>query len=159
MVLKLIQMKKNPSYPIIFLLLICITGCNRINAQASFQDKQIKEMLRNFYTEYISEIAKPKTNWTKVDSIRVFFSTSSFIRDYTKLHIDFDPFLFAQLADLDMLKKLDFEKDSILINIYYVFYDYANKRIKIKLKIAKENGAYKIDNVFLKEYEEEKITK
>jgi len=65
--------------------------------------------------------------------------------------LDYDPFLNSQIIMLECLKTLTIKKDSVMDNLYYVSYNLPNQNndlITIKLIIVKENGAYKIENIF-----------
>jgi hypothetical protein len=146
-------------YSISLLFLILNLSCNRIVAQNSLPNRQIEKRLRNFYTNYINEIANPHMNISKIDSIRIEYCTKAFLKKYCNAKLLFDPLLNAQIADIVMLKTLKIEGDKESQNIYYVSYIYGNWLETIKLQISQEEDEYKIDNVFLKEYKEEQITK
>jgi len=67
-----------------------LTFCCKSNQPTS--DEQIVNMLRDFYTSYISENAKMHPNTAKIDSIKAKYCTSNLIHELEDGELDYDPF-------------------------------------------------------------------
>jgi hypothetical protein len=117
-------------------------------------------MLKDFYTSYIGEYSKIPEDKRKLDSIKAKYWTpklSNYVRKlFREQRIDNDPFLKSQMIDILILKTISFSKDLKQNDIYYAFYIWPGEKnsIVIKLLIAKEKKAYKIDHVFIEGIDE-----
>lgn len=112
-----------------------------------------KEMLIDFYTQYITESAKIPLDLNKVDSIKQFFCTDSLLNIVNEDDpdvLDYDLFLGSQLCEEDWLNTLSVSVDTINA-IYHVSYTYrymdVEKRKTISLKVVKLGGYYKINEI------------
>ncbi|HEV8515445.1 MAG TPA: hypothetical protein VGQ59_19310, partial [Cyclobacteriaceae bacterium] len=124
--------------------------------------------LKNFYKVYIMTFedylkinpGHPDQLTAKIDSIERAYLTSKFY-NYLKtvnkdgLVLDFDPFIGGQMIDKLMLEEMTFKKiDNDLYEVHYKYGDYYNK---VKLRIGKESGLFKIRDAFFeadgREYE------
>jgi hypothetical protein len=111
--------------------------------------------LKEFYTEYISEGDKPlsREHGIALLKIRQEYCTQRLFNEldkYSKIMvIDYDPFTNAQDFDINWLKTLKINKDSIRNDMYHVsiWFDYEKVYSNIKLYIVKEGESYKIDNI------------
>ena len=112
-------------------------------------DKEIIEMLKTFYTEYISESDKMPMNENKINSIKKKYCTSKLLQKINLLPLDYDPFVDAQDFEPTLLKTIKFTKVSKNNNIYKACYvwDFNNKTICVKLSIKKINNSFKIDDI------------
>jgi hypothetical protein len=112
-------------------------------------DKEIVEMLKTFYKEYISESDKMPVNDQKVELIKKKYCTSKLLRKMGLIEFDSDPFVDAQDFEPTLLKTIKFIKDKKSNNIYNACYFTAfnNKTICIKLLITKVNETYKINDI------------
>ncbi|SRR5258706_8421347 len=150
----------NISYFVASIMLLNFVGCKNVSAQEDFSEKQVVTMLKDFYTSYISEYSKIPEDKKKLDSIKAKYWTPKLSNYVGKLfreqRIDNDPFLKSQMIDILILKTISFSKDLKQNNIYYGFYIWPGEKnsIVIKLLIAKEKEAYKIDHVFIEGIDE-----
>jgi hypothetical protein len=128
-------------------ILLCSCSCKGILAQEKYSEEKIKEMLRNFYTNYIIEYSTFSVNQVKRDSIVKRFCTPNVFNQFTE-DVDYDIFLKSQMIDPLQLTTLTTRKDSVSNDIYYVSYTYGNRTTTIKLKVVKDREAYKIDLVY-----------
>ena len=117
--------------------------------QNNSSEKEIVEMLKNFYKEYISESAKMPMNEKKINSIKKKYCTSKLLQKIDLLELDYDPFVNAQDFEPTLLKTIKFNKIFKSNNIYKACYvwDFNNKTICVKLSIKKVNNSFKIDDI------------
>lgn len=112
-------------------------------------DKEIVEMLKNFYNEYIFECDKMPMNEKKINSIKKKYCTPKLLQKIDLLELDYDPFVDAQDFESTLLKTIKFTKVSKSNNIYKACYvwDFNKKTICVKLSIKKVNNIFKIDDI------------
>lgn len=124
-------------------------NCQTIITEKNSSDKQIVEMLKKFYNEYLTEIDKMPLNQKKINLVKQKFCTSKLLKKIDLLELDYDPFVNAQDFDSEVLKTIKFTKDSKSLNIYKACYIYSfnKKNICIKLRIIKTNNNFKIDDI------------
>jgi hypothetical protein len=134
-------------------LLISNTGC----AQSQNEDKEIKSMLKEFYTAYITEISENpnlKLMVVKLDSLKKKYCTVALRKKIPGLveQSSADPIIKAQDSNIEYLKTLAVEKDSKNTNQYIVsYYDSSNPAIEktiIHLAVVKEKESYKVNDVW-----------
>ncbi len=149
-----IDMKAKTVITFFTVILLFINNYSCIQAQSNGTDEQILKMLNNFYTDYITQMAKDGSpDMTKIDSIQRKYCTTSLLNKISKglseEELDFDPFLKAQDSNLECLKTLSISKDSSN-NLYKVSYldSYSKAKITIRLIVIKEKENFKIDSVF-----------
>lgn len=129
-----------------------VFSCKNTSAQEKFSEEKVKEMLKNFYTSYITvnSIAARK----KSDSVVRKYCTPKLVDYIDKLYSkpsdgdSYDIFLKSQMVDMPMLENLAIRKDLKKNDLYYVSITYGKGQWTIKLSIVKESGDYKIDHVF-----------
>lgn len=111
-------------------------------------DKEIVEMLKTFYKEYVTENDKMPVNDEKVELIKKKYCTSKLLKKMGVINFDSDPFLDAQDIEPSLLKTIKFTKDKSN-NTYKASYltTFNNKTICIKLRIIKVNNTFKIDDI------------
>lgn len=111
-------------------------------------DKQIIEMLKNFYKEYVTENDKMPVSDEKVELIKKKYCTSKLLKKMEAIEFDSDPFLDAQDMESTLLKTIKFTKDKNS-NTYKTCYlaTFNNKTICVKLQIVKVNNTFKIDDI------------
>ena len=111
-------------------------------------DKEIVEMLKTFYKEYVTENDKMPVNDEKVELIKKKYCTSKLLKKMGVINFDSDPFLDAQDIEPSLLKTIKFTKDKSN-NTYKVSYltTFNNKTVCIKLRIIKVNNTFKIDDI------------
>ena len=111
-------------------------------------DKEIVEMLKTFYKEYVTENDKMPVNDEKVELIKKKYCTSKLLKKMGVINFDSDPFLDAQDIEPSLLKTIKFTKDKSS-NTYKVCYltTFNNKTVCIKLRIIKVNNTFKIDDI------------
>ncbi len=112
-------------------------------------DKEIVQMLKNFYKEYVSESDKMPMNEKKINLIKKRYCTSNLLNKIELLELDYDPFVDAQDFNSTLLKTIEFTKDKKNNNNYKACYvwDFNKKIICVKLSIKKVNKTYKIDDI------------
>lgn len=140
-------MKTKLSILFFALSIVFFSNWSCARAQDSSSDKQILTMLKEFYTNYITEVsngAEPK----KILSLQKKYCTSDLLKKIPKLieQSDSDPFLKAQDSNTEFLKTLSIRKDLKKSNMYIVSY-IADKKIIINLEVINENGTFKIAEV------------
>ncbi|SHF90105.1 hypothetical protein SAMN05443549_101759 [Flavobacterium fluvii] len=111
-------------------------------------DKEIVEMLKNFYREYITESDKMPVNDEKVELIKKKYCTSKLLKKMGLIEFDSDPFLDAQDIEPTLLKTIKFSKEKNS-NTYKTSYlnTFNNKTVCVKLRIVKVNNTFKIDDI------------
>ena len=113
------------------------------------EDETIKQMLIDFYTEYITACDRGgnAANIVKKYCTNAFLSNWDYFSDIENSQwIDWDPFLDGQYCDLEWLKTLQVYKD-IRENVYNVTYQRREGLCTIRLLIVKVEDGYKIDAV------------
>lgn len=108
------------------------------------------EMLKEFYTKYITEISKASPNTKKLNSIRKQYCTAGLLSRIKELELDYDPFLNARETDDSWVKTLSVSKESKKgKNIYTVSFSDSETKEKttITLSVIKEGDEYKIDGI------------
>ena len=138
------------------LMLLNSIGCIR----AQNDDEQIIAMLEEFYKSYITEMISstpPKLVDEKLDSIKSEYCTTNLLQKVEEQELDYDPFLNAQDSKSECLETLNITIDSIKSNSYIINYyvnilDPSYKKIKeevtIHVAVIKEEGSYKISDVW-----------
>lgn len=119
-------------------------------AQKANDQKAKTDMLKAFYTEYITANAKEDVNDKEVQAILKKYLSTKFLKDYAKLkeELDYDLFVSAQEFDTEWLKTLQIEP-AATFNVFRVTYDmgFEDEKALIRPVVAKENGKYKITGV------------
>lgn len=128
------------------LALLNLTGSARAKAPADAS----MEMLKQFYTEYITEILKTDPSEKKLKSIKKQYCTAGLLSKIQSVELDYDPFLNAQDADEDWLKTLSVRKDPQRKKDGYII-SLVDKdtetKTTVKLIVIKEKERYKIDAI------------
>jgi hypothetical protein len=111
-------------------------------------DKEIVEMLKNFYKEYVTENDKMPVNDEKVELIKKKYCSTKLLKKMGLIEFDSDPFLDAQDIEPTLLKTIKFTKDKNN-NIYKACYltTFNNKIVCVKLRIVKVNNTFRIDDI------------
>lgn len=128
--------------------IVFIGSYSCIQGQNSSSDKKNIQILKDFYTSYItySAIDTPGTfNEKKLDSLQKIYCTEALLKKIPEIseHIDADPFTKAQLITIKLLNTLAIKKDSNKLNQYVVSYSF-DPPIIIHIAIVKD----KIDSVW-----------
>jgi hypothetical protein len=140
---------------IILFIIVCCNNAqrqNNSNLQDEYSEEQIKEMLKCFYTSYITETSKFPSNPAKEDSIRMVYCTTNMLKVYELPELDYDPIIKGQMVLKECLETLTIRKDSNSKDIYFVSYNWPlndKELITIKLRVIKETTSYKVDYIFL----------
>lgn len=127
--------------------------------QSQNDDKEIKEMLKEFYTAYITEVsgnASFKLMAERLDSLKKKYCTEILLEKIPSLveQSNADPIIKAQDSNIAYLKTLTIETNFKNKNQYqYIvsYFDSSNPSIEktiIHLSVIKEKGNYKIDDVW-----------
>lgn len=128
-------------------------------------EKQKLEMLKEFYTIYIKQVADGpagESGEQAINAIRKKYCSSRLLKELKKKfengQLDYDPFLKAQDSDTSLLKTLSITKDEHKENVYEVSYSYdrlsgnrsemIKETVIIHLTLIKANNQYKIDSVW-----------
>ena len=130
----------------IMLFNIC---CGFGQTESDLSDIQIKTLLKNFYTIYITEFPKAG-NENKLDSIRGFYCSQNLLNKINTDSLNYDRFLKAQDSDTSCLNTLEIGKDSTQSNVYIVSYidNYEKSKIIMHLSIISQIDSFKIDSVW-----------
>lgn len=117
------------------------------------EDQQIRDMLKEFYKIYITQIDKGPINRKKENSIKKKYCTTRLLEAIKNdKELDYDPLIDAQDADIESLKTLSIKKNIGIASGYIVTYESSSKydnyeKTSIKLTVVKEKDGYKIDSV------------
>jgi hypothetical protein len=133
-----------------FLLTVIVFFSRPVCTHAAPSYDAATEMLKEFYTKYITEISKNSPNTKKLNSIRKQYCTAGLLSRIKELELDYDPFLNAQDTDDSWVKTLAVSKDPKKGKGIYVvsFSDSESKeKITITLSVVKEGEDYKIDGI------------
>ena len=145
---------KNLQFTIVILLLMF---CNISCSSAQDDQEQVINILDNFYTYYVTEIANSNSIRildTKLDSLQAKYCTNRFMDKLPDLMEQLGGFVFikAQDSHMSILETLSIQKDTLRINGYNVSFTYSNNYFNettvINLNVIKENGEYKIDDLW-----------
>ena len=131
--------------------MIFFYGCCSFAQNNLSEDQQIRGMLKEFYTSYMTQFAKWPPEPKKEDSIRRKYCTTRLLKDIKNDEdLDYDPWLDAQDTDIAWLKTLSIKKNIGIPNGYIITYEsskYDGEKAFIKLTVVKEKDGYKIDSV------------
>lgn len=133
------------------IMMLFYSCCNFAQNNLS-EDQQIRNMLKEFYTSYMTQISEGRDLKTARANPRKY-STKRLLKaiDSDK-ELDCDPWLSAQDADVENLKTLSIKKNIGIPNGYIITYKSSSKydseeAFIIKLTVVKEKDGYKIDSV------------
>ena len=124
--------------------------------QTTREEERISSTLRTFYTYYITAISEYHDSHEMesfLDSLKHVYCSPSLLtriqNEFARGELGYDPFIYAQDANIDCLKTLTIKKDTI-IPYYNVSYkdQYSGAMIKIKLKVVKQNDSIKIIDIW-----------
>lgn len=135
-------------------------SCKNTSAQENFSEEKVKQMLKRFYTSYITvnSIADGK----KSDSVVRKYCTPKLVNYLNKFYSEppdgdsYDIFLKSQMVDMPMLENLVIRKDSKKNDLYHVSVTHGKAQLTIKLSVVKEREDYKIDHIFTDEFDVKK---
>ena len=130
-------------------LALVLFNCAR-QAQANAPNDAAVQMLKEFYTKYITEITKTSPSTRKLNSIRKQYCTAGLLSRIKEIEMDEDPFLNAQDADDSWLKTLSVSKDSQKSKGVYVvsfLNNESKEKITARLLVVKDGDDYKIDGI------------
>jgi hypothetical protein len=146
---------------ILIATMFCLSSCAR--GQNNNSDKQIIEMLDNFYTEHNAFWSiEPPTDFVvlreKLDSLNSIYCTSTFRYEAKKsLEGEYGQDLLTKdNPGSYSFENLKIEKDSTLENTYIVYYTTSNfdesgklvkSNIVFNVSVVKEGDGYKINSV------------
>lgn len=133
-------------------VLLCggISGCTTTVNDAVYPTRvPAAEMLREFYTLYITENSKVSDfDAAAVKNIKNKYVTERLIMELEKAILDYDPFLNAQDCETSWIKTLEIHPDTTLENTWEVSYAYdALHRSCMSLSLVHIDGEYLIDDV------------
>ncbi|MBD3581820.1 DUF3828 domain-containing protein [Flavobacterium selenitireducens] len=131
-------------------LFVGIMVSGSASAQKASDQKAKTDMLKAFYTEYITANAKEPVDAKQVQAILKKYLTTKFLKEYATLsgELDYDLFVSAQEFDIEWLKTLTIEP-AATFNIFRVTYDmgFEDDKALIRPIVAKEGKTFKIDGV------------
>ena len=126
-----------------------LTIANSFCVQAQDVDSasQAQGMIKRFYISYITDVDKGETS--KLDALQKKVCTARLLQRIPKLadQLDADPFLKAQDSNIKFLKSLTVKEDLKKEGHYIVSYG-IDEKVVINLMVVKQDGNYKIDNVW-----------
>jgi len=136
------------SFVVFIMLCINYSFSNKVE-NVSFQQKSpIEIMLKNFYSEYITECRK-NTPENNIDLVLKKYVTNKLLKKIERLDLDYDPFINAQDCDENFFKNFKIKKDLKQTNTFIISYivTYTKKTISITLIVVELKGKYKIDDI------------
>jgi len=125
-----------------------------VSIQAASPNDAATEMLKEFYTRYITEISKNPPSEKKLHSIRKQYCTAGLLSRMKELQLDYDPFINAQDTDDSWIKTLSVKRHPEKGKGFYIvsFSDTESKTtVTITLSVIKEKDDYKIDGIAARE--------
>lgn len=129
------------------LMLFNIVSCKG-QPQIETSDEEIMKMIKDFYTNYITENVKMPPDGSKIFSLKKKYCTTYLLEKINNQELDYDPFLKAQDSNIEWLKTLIIKKDPSKKGFYEVSYTDNTKQIVIKLTVIKQNESFKIDSIW-----------
>jgi len=164
LLLKFTNMKKI-YYGCILLLLQLVISCKENdktdkldvnNQKVEFSDTEIKKMIKEFYTAYITQsldTIAPNKNIEKLDSISQIYCTKALLdsikNEFENNELDYDPIINGQDSHPVMLKTMIINKDK-KVNKYIVLFlsdTYDSSIEVVNLTIIKQGDKYKISSL------------
>ena len=130
-----------------FFTVIIVLMNNCTYSQNNSSDKQITKMLKEFYSNYITENSKMPPNIKKIAIIKNIYCSKKLVANLNKKQLDYDPFLNAQDSDVDWIKTLTISKGVQNKNLYVVTYSIDGSKNTVKLMVVNEVGKFKIDSI------------
>ncbi len=100
-----------------------------LTCQTKSEEERISSALRTFYTYYITAISDYHDSHEMesfLDSLKHVYCSPSLLKrihnEFTLGELGYDPFIYAQDAEIDCLKTLAIKKDSIIpyYNVSYI---------------------------------------
>ena len=125
-----------------------------VRIRAASPNDAATEMLKEFYTRYITEISKNPPSEKKLHSIRKQYCTAGLLSRMKELQLDYDPFINAQDTDDSWIKTLSVKRHPEKGKGFYIvsFSDTESKTtVTITLSVIKEKDDYKIDGIAARE--------
>ena len=123
--------------------------------QAQNTDDKAINMLRDFYTLFLSETCQERPDWEKVDSILKKYTTANLRKQWKELSdkMDYDLLIDGQFCLKEWIKTMKISKDetrdlTYKINFYYTL---ENKQMKkeVKLEVIEKDGVVLINKIIL----------
>jgi hypothetical protein len=120
--------------------------------QSNADEEQVVNMLTDFYTGYITIIAKgPMDFEDKLIALKEKCCTKKLldkVAEDFKNELDYDPFINAQDSDVAWLKTLSVVKEPQKENTYSVSYrSNDTTKVVIHLRVIKQDSSFKIDGI------------
>jgi hypothetical protein len=139
-------MKNKKIQTMLLAFLLIMTGSNSY-CQSTYSDDEILKTLHKFYSAYITATCSSTPDQKKVKSIYNKYCTQKLLKDIQGL--DYDPFINAQDCAMNLLKNLKIYKAKNTSDLFIVTYpdDYDKSNVIIKLKVIKQEGVYKINEI------------
>ena len=121
-------------------------------SQSNSDEEQVVNMLTDFYTGYITIIAKGPVDYEdKLIALKEKCCTKKLldkIAEDFKNELDYDPFINAQDSDVAWLKTLSVVKEPQTENTYSVSYrNNDTTKVVIHLLVVKQGSLFKIDGI------------
>ena len=139
----------------ILIILFGMLFSNNLTAQNTPQinnsdDKEIVEMLKTFYKEYITENDKMPLNELKISIIKKKYCTKKLLEKIAKDDLDYDPLVNAQDISQYYLKTMKITKEPKKTNTFQVCFtnEYNKKPFCVKLLIINTKEGFKIDTIY-----------
>lgn len=139
-------------FPVLVAIIIC-SGCIHLQ-QAPSEEKSLV-MLKNFYTEYLNEVASSNPislSAHKLDSLKNIYCTEALLIKIPNLiaQSDTDPFIKAQDSNRGNAKTLSVKKEARKENTYIVSYvdEYDKLTKAIHVTVIQEEGIIKISSIW-----------
>lgn len=128
------------------------TNDSNITVQSQDSDEHVINIIKAFYTSYITEASKMPTpeNVANQKTLKKKYCSEKLLNKLEKEDLDYDPFLKAQDSNIEWLKTLAVNKDQVKQNVYAVSFTdtYNNSVISINLTAVKFKDSYQIDSIW-----------
>lgn len=113
-------------------------------SQSNNEDEQARSTLYNFYTEYLSQIAKFPVDEKKLKGIKSSYCSDRLLQILDTMELDYDPFTNSQDFDSNTANQLTIAKKS---NLSYTVSFASNNEYTTTLFVIKEKDKYYIDSI------------
>lgn len=133
--------------PFILAGIFLLVGTQTSQAQNDQTKEQALEMVKLFYTSYITFVDKGESS--KLEALQKTYCTPKLLKRIPELadKSDQDPFLKAQDSNIEFLKSLVVEGDKTKEGHIIVTYG-TDEKVVINLTVLIIDGKYKINNVW-----------
>ena len=133
----------------IFFVLFINMNCSQEVPKNSKEESEISNMLKSFYTAYITENAQDREDFKRIEILKTKYCTKSLLNSIRTKDFDADPFINGQDYNEEWVKTLTVNKVVSKNNQFEVCFivTYDNSLHCVKVTVKKEGEMWKIDGL------------